>query len=204
MPNNFGGDQFDPAYTGEDNVPMNAIERLKDLNDRVNAMRAEMRESAKEAIAEGTKVIFAEYGDLVAQFGWTQYTPYFNDGDPCEFGMGELSLIAIEDLEDLRAETEYDLDDQYERQCAFADNDWNYGGSPSFSTYRGKVSKMVGWPEAPNADFDQRYADAYEACRAVYNICGSDGQKIAKDIFGDHVTVTFTSEGVDVEEYEHE
>jgi hypothetical protein len=24
--------------------------------------------------------------DQVAAFGWRQYTPYFNDGEPCEFG----------------------------------------------------------------------------------------------------------------------
>ncbi len=24
---------------------------------------------------------------------WTQYTPYFNDGEPCEFGLGEITVL---------------------------------------------------------------------------------------------------------------
>ncbi len=36
----------------------------------------------------------------VVKFGWHQYTPYFNDGEPCEFGAGELWVQLPEDPED--------------------------------------------------------------------------------------------------------
>jgi hypothetical protein len=32
-------------------------------------------------------------------FGWTQYTPYFNDGEPCVFGVNEPWFRTVEDVE---------------------------------------------------------------------------------------------------------
>lgn len=189
------------------------VERLKALGAEVQRMQAQMREAAQQAIAEGTKAIFDEYGDLIVQFGWLQYTPYFNDGDPCEFGMHELAIIAREDLVKAAEEDGVDLEtaDQWDVSQLLYDRDWGYEGSDAFSTYsRGKVSKTVSdyssgsYREVPNPDFDQRYADCREACQAIYNVCAADGQQIAKDIFGDHVRVIFTPNGVDVEEYEHD
>lgn len=34
----------------------------------------------------------------VVDFGWTQYTPYFNDGDVCEFGANDLWVRTQADL----------------------------------------------------------------------------------------------------------
>jgi hypothetical protein len=182
----------------------NALARLRELGDQVTAMREQMRAAAKEALADGTKAIFAEYGDLIHQFGWIQYTPFFADGDPCEFGMHELNVIAKEDLAPLREEYEIDPEDEgYELYNAMREQEWTYGGSPAFG-YGGKSSKTVGYPEKPNPNYDERYAAAYDACMTIYEICAADGQQIALDTFGDHCEVIFTPEGVDVQEYEHE
>lgn len=218
MPNFTGDpDQFigNPESTWKDyEMEKTPVERLKSLGAEVQRMQEQMREAAKQAVAEGTKAIFDEYGDLIVQFGWLQYTPYFNDGDPCEFGMHDLFVIGRSDLEELKGEHEgeYDFDKPYDFYCALSDEDWYYEGSPSFSGY-GSTSKRKQkvWDynsgasrEVVNPNFDQRYQDAYEACMAIYNVCSADGQQIAKDIFGDHVRVIFTPSGVDVEEYEHD
>lgn len=37
---------------------------------------------------------------LIEEIGWTQYTPYFNDGDACEFSAGEPWCRTVRDGED--------------------------------------------------------------------------------------------------------
>ncbi len=37
---------------------------------------------------------------LIKEIGWTQYTPYFNDGDVCEFGISEPWCRTVRDQED--------------------------------------------------------------------------------------------------------
>lgn len=46
--------------------------------------RQKMKDEGGEFFKEISADIFTEYPDLIS-FGWTQYTPYFNDGDPCTF-----------------------------------------------------------------------------------------------------------------------
>lgn len=164
-----------------------ALDVLTTLRAEVEARQKQMRDAAKEAVKVGTKAIFEEYGDILAKFGWTQYTPYFNDGDPCTFGLHE--LVLVERLPEDASEDE--------REAAEAE--WPYESSGAFSTYSDN-SKVTGYSPNPNAE--ERYDACKAACLQVYEAL-SFGE-IAKDVFGDHVTVTFTADGVDVEEYEHE
>lgn len=192
-----------------------AREQIKALAAEVETARANMRTAAQNVLADGTRAIFEEYGDLIHQFGWIQYTPFFNDGDPCTFSMRGLAIIAKEDLAPLLEKTGLDPSDTYEVQSAMDEWEWRWEGSPAFGGYGGeefglvdKTRTTVGysWENniEPNPNFDQRYADAKEACEAIYELCSADKGTIALDTFGDHVSVIFTPDGVDVEEYDHD
>lgn len=54
---------------------------------------------------------------------WTQYTPYFNDGDPCEFGINEPEFRF-----ERPAETDDDEDD-YDREGFYDEWDLRYNES---------------------------------------------------------------------------
>lgn len=171
------------------------------LRVRIEAMQQEMKEAAEKMVAEGTKAIFEEYGDIVWGFGWVQYTPWFNDGDACVFGMHDLSVFGREDLEDAPSPEE---DDGYQFDEWLSENDYWYGGTDSFNYYRGKSTPTIGYgkDEKPNPDADQRYIDAKNACLAVYKTL--EYNDFSKEIFGDHVKLLFTKKGVQVEEYSHD
>jgi len=49
-----------------------------------------IKTEGKAAIIEGVKDLFEKTNGLVTAIRWRQYTPHFNDGDPCEFGVGEV------------------------------------------------------------------------------------------------------------------
>jgi len=43
-------------------------------------------QKGKDLLKKGLNVIFEEYPNIDS-ISWNQYTPYFNDGDPCEFSV---------------------------------------------------------------------------------------------------------------------
>jgi hypothetical protein len=50
---------------------------------------------AKEALFDALKIFFETYPEFIVS--WTQYTPYFNDGDPCTFSVNNPELFVSED-----------------------------------------------------------------------------------------------------------
>jgi hypothetical protein len=63
-----------------------AIRKYTEAMEKVKAARESAKATASVALVEGLKEIFAAHPSLQT-IGWTQYTPYFNDGDTCEFGV---------------------------------------------------------------------------------------------------------------------
>ena len=170
-----------------DPTNLTAMDRLSALTQDVKDIRAQMKAVAQEAVKEGAKAIFQEYGDILHSFGWRQYTPSFNDGDPCYFTMEDPYLIAKIDTEGLE---EDEIED-------FADDE----GSAAFG-YRGKSRATTGWGanEKPNPEYDPRYAAAEDAVGKLYTAL-SEGE-VSKDVFGEFASVVFTPDEVRVEECE--
>jgi hypothetical protein len=122
---------------------------------------------------------------------WNQYTPYFNDGDPCEFGVNEVRVLV--------GETESSVDHEY--------------GDASLSTYDlyTKSGAYVGewpdrhmdldgttWVELPNG------ASARDIYVALTDLKTSAWEDVCRTNFGDHAEVTATRRGFSVEFYEHD
>lgn len=69
------------------------------LSEKFKAIQTKLDEERKEQLARGKKVIrecFAEFfaaHEIVTAIRWTQYTPYFNDGDTCTFRVGEVYIL---------------------------------------------------------------------------------------------------------------
>jgi hypothetical protein len=61
-----------------------AVDKLKDLRSQREELSKKIRESAKILFKEATSTLFQEFPTL-EYFAWRQYTPYFNDGETCEF-----------------------------------------------------------------------------------------------------------------------
>jgi hypothetical protein len=123
----------------------------------------------------------------VAGVVWEQYTPYFNDGDPCEFGIHEVRLL---------------LDDD-----SVADEDYQRGVS-TYALYQ-KLDYVGTWPNR-EPDYDSaiwtelKSGNAREIYQALRTLNTSAWYEVAKANFGDHTEVTATKAGFDVEFYEHD
>jgi hypothetical protein len=103
--------------------------------------------------------LFTAYPNVKA-IGWTQYTPYFNDGEPCVFSVNDLYVC--------------------DETCNIDSYD------------------IYSWNEVWRGG-DDKYPLIAEVAGILQN-----AEDILLMMFGDHVKVVATPNGIDVEEYDHE
>lgn len=66
--------------------------RYSEAIEKAKAARIEAQSLAKEALIEGANTLFDTHPKLKA-FRWTQYTPHFNDGEECVFGVNDPACL---------------------------------------------------------------------------------------------------------------
>lgn len=65
------------------------IKQTKEMNEAIETLREEYQAKIQASFHEATKAFFEATPDVQA-LEWTQYTPYWNDGEECEFGVGDV------------------------------------------------------------------------------------------------------------------
>jgi len=71
-------------------------EKLVRLTEQYEAMVKTLQEQANATIADMLAQIFDGNSPPYC-VSWTQYTPYFNDGDECTFGVNDFDVYLTED-----------------------------------------------------------------------------------------------------------
>lgn len=108
---------------------------------------------------------------------WRQYTPYFNDGDPCEFSVDDICVKL----------TPLDEDDE--------GGDYEDGFFASWS---------LKWNN-DNDEISNMSEDSLQALNKVFERwVNLNIDEVARRNFGDHAVVTATLEGFNVEFYDHD
>lgn len=136
--------------------------------------------------------------ESIVEFGWHQYTPHFNDGDPCEFGVGSPWFRTVQNVAASKpADGEDDGEDDGETwQLELCSNttlgerrrtwnrekkDWEYG------------------------DYVGTDAARYDRCQALKDAMGSGAfDEVLLAAFGDHAEVTVKRDGIQVDFYSHD
>lgn len=84
-------------------VVTNPMERLADWQKQSEAWEATVNAEARVALESAFKALL-EAHPIVKSLRWTQYTPYFMDGDPCYFSVKDPYVLwattEVEDGED--------------------------------------------------------------------------------------------------------
>lgn len=60
--------------------------KLKELVENFKKEKKILQDQAKSLFLEASKELFNKNPEMKS-FGWEQYAPYFNDGDPCVFSV---------------------------------------------------------------------------------------------------------------------
>jgi hypothetical protein len=114
---------------------------------------------------------------LIAEFGWQQYTPYFNDGDACVFGVRSLWVRTTEDSQDL--------------------DHWSLLAEDVHPTIGGR-NWRTGQYEGEHEEISKKANDLDQAIQS------GQFDDVLQEHFGDHAEITVTREGIEVEFYSHD
>ena len=161
-----------------------AATTFEQIRQRTAALQEQIKALQAEAAAQIEPLLqqFIADNPQVAKVWWTQYTPYFNDGDECVFRMGDVYFVFVGDEDE---EGYYDFGNAIEN------------GVRGY-IYSGKFEPA-------------EYLPSLEVCSVeTQRACEQLSAELAgledalKTLFGDHVKVIVTKEGVEVEEYDHD
>jgi hypothetical protein len=216
------------------------------LKKQIAALQDQMRVQAKDLMHSEFNAFFEQYEGVVENFSWTQYTPYFNDGESCRFYVNDVHILLCQDAEDenydddgcgsmvydedsikdlerrVEAWNEYNRDPQAAarkyQQDSINRNGYDPFTSDSARYYRGRSAeqKMADWrPDYQSLESLQEELERARdfvakhptLCADFEQICaliGSIDDDLMEDMFGDHVRVVVTCNGIETEEYSHD
>lgn len=141
--------------------------------------KEEFQQKAEAAIVDYLKGFF-ERLPQVHSIQWKQYTPYFNDGDPCTFRLGNVNALLIANPDTAKEPDEEDED--YDED---EDED-----------YENRSDTLSSWSD--------KYPQVAAELKKIDELFGEIEDQI-EQIFGEHVKVTVFRDGnTQIEEYEHD
>jgi hypothetical protein len=149
------------------------------LTDAHQKLKTFAETEGKQAIASALKEVFDSNLDIV-QIQWTQYTPFFNDGDICEFGVNEPAVFLTSD----------DPDGSH----------WDHN-LPSQIYDHPESEPLDSWKRKNNERYQRIGKNTLELFRSIWRSIPSELMKL---VFGDHVKVTVTRDSIETEEYSHD
>ena len=156
-----------------------AAAKYKKAQEAVAKARKEAKATVKEAIKEMALEFFSKYPNVLS-INWNQYTPHFNDGDPCNFSANveypKFTFVAKDGTE--------------LTYCAGAgsfmdEDDYDYDGDGSkYGQYSKERDKLE---------------------EAVVEFLQSFDEDDLEEMFGDGVEITITNKGkITTDSYEHD
>lgn len=156
------------------------------LFDELTALKeaydTKLAEEGEEAVKELFKEFFDKY-PRAETVTWNQYTPYFNDGDPCYFSVGEMTLELNEEEEDVKEDGGPEDEDEEDDDEDYDDEDEYEHSSYSLNLSDDPVLKQMG--------------EDFGTLEGIPD-------DVLEHVFGDHVKITATRDGFRVTEYSHD
>lgn len=175
-----------------------ARERAQQAQKQIEEAQAVMAEAVQGALTEGLAPIFEQY-PFFGGISWTQYTPYFNDGDTCVFS-SSFPYVSINSVTDIEEGTYGTYEEPGEDFGRFSEE---------------KV--YLTYPDtAPNPDYKPEYKECEAAVKEFVEALVGDNRRdwstdtpttfdqALQRAFGDHALVIVTRDGYTVDECSHD
>lgn len=196
------------------------LERIQQQTAEFEAKRKALQEELRLGFPEMFKEVFENYPEI-HRFSWVQYTPYFNDGEECTFSVGDINAFGGPDGGDYWEDDET-LIEGGERIAAwkhyletgkfpvdfykyYTEEDAIKRGHENREAYILSTTYIM--PETVrklNLDNLDRAAEVAMAASVITTSLTRIPDDFFKSLFGDHVNVSVTRNGVEVEDYDHD
>jgi hypothetical protein len=177
--------------------------KISEANMRISELKMQVQKELQKEFTGALDELFDAY-PFVKSLSFTAYTPYFNDGDTCEYSVHH-DDCKFNGFDQYGDEGEGEGEGEGENILASAkeniyveepnpDYDASYSG---WGSHRSKTK----WVQKPNPDFNPLYKEAVDAFREALAVVDDDNWM---DMVGDHVKVTITRDGIETDEYSHD
>ncbi len=202
-------------------------QNFKTLNERIAEAMAQMKSDSQSLIEQAAQELFRAAPEIDHIF-WIQYTPYFNDGEPCSFSRHDIYYVLTGDTE-VDGEGSYLYTKQdYDTALANLEEVRKYVADPTGWFEEVKIKKNLGvaakpdwyrpWPYTVEAaqekvaeiELQQQLYTMEDADRinnafqAFYECMALIPDDIMLAVYDDHVRVKISRNGTEVEEYRHD
>ena len=204
-------------------------QNFKTLNERIADALAQMKSDSQCLIEQAAQELFRAAPEIDHIF-WVQYTPYFNDGEPCSFSRHDIYYVLTGDVEaEVDGEGSYLYTKQdYDTALASLEEVRKYVADPTawFEEYKAKHKLPYNakqewhrpWPytieaaqekvaeiEMQRAIYSAEDADRINnAFQAFYECMALIPDDIMLAVYDDHVRVKISRNGTEVDEYRHD
>jgi hypothetical protein len=88
---------------------MSTLSDIKSIKKNIEKLRKEAKEKVESIFKTAALELFVEY-PVLKSISWSQYTPYFNDGEPCYFS----SHHSYATIKFVTSDEDEDEDERYE------------------------------------------------------------------------------------------
>jgi len=171
---------------------MEILEKIKSSIAEINKKKEQLTASLRSDFAPMLKPLFEKSKGKITSIGWTQHTPYFNDGDECVFS------------------THMDLDYGLYLNGEMIEEQEGLFGSSAYALSKFGTPQYDSWIERyPEDKINEETKESdlflYSVLKEFQDVLTSIDDSFYKDLFGDHVKVTVNEDGtVETESYEHD
>lgn len=178
--------------------------KIRSIENKIYKLQREREVESNKLIVAGFKDLFIKHKDLIS-FRWSQYTPYWNDGDECTFGVYNDDLFINDDEE---SSNQYELKSLLDKIKSTRSKNAAIKKIEAEIESDKKKGYGTSWKEEQikeikNADYDT-VKSRLEMLKDIQDILFSMPDESYRDIFGDHVTITVTKDGWTKESCSHD
>jgi hypothetical protein len=169
---------------------------LGDLLAEITAVNERAKGSGRYLLGKAFAAFFDRCPEVYAVV-WAQYAPYFNDGDPCVFGVREPEVLPYFDKVEPEVVALYDGDgDAWDGKPTEDPEDlpWHYGEHCMISAYSVDKNNMTPTQQRVQTVWKELLAPAFTDA----------AESILQAVFGDDCKVVATRDGFHVGSYEHD
>lgn len=193
------------------------------LNDLLVEFKTKIRAEGEDIVKNAFSTLFDKYPTLEA-IRWEQYTPYFNDGDPCEFSVGEprfkvangdedegdwgdgfISNMTYKKYVDLTPEEIALIDPKSSYRTGIFHDGVEIFPEVDYSKYiRNTNGGYGGYYEHTGRYYVNAPIPGFNGFDDEVNKIFNIPEDVFETIFGDHSRITVTRDSIEVDEYDHD
>jgi hypothetical protein len=173
--------------------------KISEANERIKELKKQVQKELQAEFNGALTELFDAY-PFVKSLSFTAYTPYFNDGDTCEYNVHH-DYCQFNGYDEDRDDREGEGVDvlKLAGETIYVEEP-----NPDYDASKGgwgTRSSKTRWVKKPNPDFNPLYKEAVDAFRSALAVVDDANWK---DMVGDHVRVMITREGIETDDYDHD